>query len=277
MNILSLFDGISCGRLALERADIDVENYFASEIDTNAIAISKYNWHSIVHLGDIQKLDFKNLPKIDLILAGTPCQGFSCQGDRKGLEDWRSKLFFDFIAILDEIQPDYFLMENVKMSEENNKIVTSYVGVEPVLINSALVSGQQRNRLYWSNIEICQPDNLGIDVRDILTSGEVFPETSIRFKGKLKSMCIRCTVPSINYTIACRRRDHTMVMESDYTFRHLNPIERERLQTLPDNYTLGCKKEEEIYGLGMNMTNRLRATGNCWTVDVIKHILEGII
>ena len=177
MNVLSLFDGISCGMIALERANIRVDNYYSSEIEKSAIEISNKNYPDIIRLGDITKIDneiLKTLPKIDLILAGSPCQGFSRNGNMLNFEHKQSKLFFDFIRILDWIknnnnQDVKFLLENVEMKKEWRDIITSFVKVEPLDINSKLVSAQNRPRVYWTNINnISIPNNRNINLYDIL-------------------------------------------------------------------------------------------------------------
>ncbi|UDQ97789.1 DNA (cytosine-5-)-methyltransferase [Lentisphaerota bacterium WC36G] len=169
MNILSLFDGMSCGRIAPERLGIKVTNYFASEIDKYAIKVSKSNYSDIEHLGDVTAWHFWDLPKIDLIIGGSPCQGFSFAGKQLNFKDPRSKLFFWFVDILEYYKPKYFMLENVKMKKEYQDIITSYLGVEPIEINSALVSAQNRKRLYWTNIQnVTQPKDKGILLKDII-------------------------------------------------------------------------------------------------------------
>lgn len=170
MNVLSLFDGISCGRLALERAGLSVDNYYASEIDKNAIKVTMERFPDTIQLGDVTKIDFTQfIGKIDLIIAGSPCQNLSQAGNGKGLEGDQSKLFFKFVEALNIIKPKYFLLENVKMKKEWQDIMSSYVGVEPIEINSALVSAQRRKRLYWTNIpNVILPEDKGILLKDII-------------------------------------------------------------------------------------------------------------
>jgi len=169
MNVLSLFDGMSCGRIALDRLGVKVDQYYASEIDKYAIQVTQENWPDTIQLGDVVDIKVKDLPKIDLLLAGSPCQGFSFAGKQLAFDDPRSALFFEFVRILKECNPKYFLLENVRMKKEFLDIITQQVGVEPVLINSALVSAQNRQRYYWTNIPgIEQPENRGIVLRDIL-------------------------------------------------------------------------------------------------------------
>ena len=169
MNILSLFDGMSCGQIALRRAGIEYDNYFASEIDKYAIQITQKNYPDTIQLGDIEKIKGCDLPKIDLVISGSPCQGFSFAGKQLNFNDERSKLFFEFVRLLKEVTPKHFLLENVKMKKEWQNIISGFLEVEPIEINSALVSGQNRKRLYWTNIQgIRQPEDRGIYLKDIL-------------------------------------------------------------------------------------------------------------
>ena len=169
MNVLSLFDGMSCGMLALDRLGIKVDKYYASEIDKYAIQVSQANYPDIIQVGDVTELDTLTLPKIDLIMGGSPCQGFSFAGKQLAFDDPRSALFFEFVRCVKELQPKYFLLENVRMKKEYLDVISEYMGVEPIMINSALVSAQNRVRFYWTNIPgIEQPEQRGIVLRDIL-------------------------------------------------------------------------------------------------------------
>jgi len=169
MNVLSLFDGMSCGRIALERLGIKVDNYYASEIDKYAMTVSAANYPDIIQVGDVTELDLSTLPKIDLIMGGSPCQGFSFAGKQLAFNDPRSALFFEFVRCVEELKPKYFLLENVRMKKEYLDVISEYMGVEPIMINSALVSAQNRVRYYWTNIpRIEQPKQRGIVLRDIL-------------------------------------------------------------------------------------------------------------
>lgn len=195
MNVLSLFDGISAGQVALERAGIKVDKYYASEIDRHAISVTLANYPNTVQLGDVTKLTTNELPKIDLLIGGSPCTNFSFSGKRQGmvttcnqeiltLDDYlkfkaegfeftgQSYLFWEYVRVLKEVQPKYFLLENVVMTEHWKNVLTSVIGVEPILINSALVSAQSRKRLYWTNIpNVTQPVDKGIMFKDIVESG----------------------------------------------------------------------------------------------------------
>ena len=189
MNVLSLFDGMSCGRIALERLGIKVDNYYASEIDKYAIQVSQANYPDIIQVGDITELDLSTLPKIDLIMGGSPCQGFSFAGKQLAFDDPRSALFFEFVRCVKKLNPKYFLLENVRMKKEYLDVISEYMGVEPIMINSALVSAQNRVRYYWTNIPgIEQPEQRGIVLRDILetnTSNEYLAGENLQknYKG----------------------------------------------------------------------------------------------
>jgi DNA-cytosine methyltransferase len=169
MNVLSLFDGMSCGRIALDRLGIKVDNYYASEIDKYAIQVSQANYPDIIQVGDVTQLDTSSLPQIDLIMGGSPCQGFSFAGKQLAFDDPRSALFFELVRCVKDLKPKYFLLENVRMKKEYLDVISEYMGVEPIMINSALVSAQNRVRYYWTNIPgIEQPEQRGIVLRDIL-------------------------------------------------------------------------------------------------------------
>ncbi len=169
MNVLSLFDGMSCGQIALDQLGVKVDNYYASEIDKYAIKVTQKNYPNTKQIGSVTEVKGKDLPKIDLIICGSPCQGFSFAGKQLNFNDPRSALFFQFVRLLRECKPKYFLLENVRMKKEYQEIISEYLGVEPVMINSALVSAQNRVRLYWTNIAgIEQPEDKGIVLKDIL-------------------------------------------------------------------------------------------------------------
>ena len=174
MNVLSLFDGMSCGRIALDRLGIKVDNYYASEIDKYAMQVSAANYPDIIQVGDVTELDTSTLPNIDLVMGGSPCQGFSFAGKQLAFDDPRSALFFEFVRCVKELKPKYFLLENVRMKKEYLDIISEQMGVEPIMINSALVSAQNRVRYYWTNIPgIEQPEQRGIVLRDILETKKI--------------------------------------------------------------------------------------------------------
>jgi len=171
INVLSLFDGMSCGQIALERCGIKVNNYFASEIDKHAIKVTQHNYPQTRQIGSVIDVKATDLPKIDLLYGGSPCQGFSFSGKQLNFEDPRSKLFFEFVRLVKEVKPKYWMLENVKMKKEYQDVISEYLGVEPVKINSNLVSAQNRNRLYWVNFDIQQPKDKGIILKDIVEDG----------------------------------------------------------------------------------------------------------
>jgi DNA-cytosine methyltransferase len=152
-NVLSVFDGISCGQVALQRAGIPINKYIASEIDQRAVKVTQANWPKTIQFGDVTRIRKEHfLSKIDILIGGSPCQGFSFAGKQLNFDDPRSKLFFEFVRLKDELQPKYFFLENVRMKKESQDVISKYLGVEPIFVNSALVSAQNRQRLYWTNI-----------------------------------------------------------------------------------------------------------------------------
>ena len=310
MKVLSLFDGISCGRLALERANLPVERYDAFEIDKYAIAVSKNNFPDIVHHGDVFKGDFKKFKGYDLLIGGSPCTYWSVA--KKGRETTADgegfRLFMEFVRALKESQCRYFIYENNYSIHQNIKAeISEKLGVQPIMINSALVSAQNRKRCYWTNIpSIIQPQDKGILLKDILESGIGWQD---------KSYCMTASYDGAVFRNTLERKQRTMVAEpvikpirvgeygkggqgqriysvygksvsltangggqgaktglykidlpdGDYIIRKLTPVEAERLQTLPDDYTMGISN-----------TQRYKCIGNGWTVDVIAHILGGL-
>ena len=180
-NILSLFDGISCGQIALNRAGIEYDNYYASEIEPNAIKVTQANYPKTVQLGDVRTLDFTKFENVDLLIGGSPCQDLSiAKADREGLSGQRSNLFYRFVDALKQTKPKYFIFENVaSMSVTERDKITEILGVEPILINSALVSAQSRKRLYWTNIKgLKQPKDRQIFLKDIIESGLIYDDKS---------------------------------------------------------------------------------------------------
>jgi DNA (cytosine-5)-methyltransferase 3A len=276
MNILSLFDGISCGQIALNRLGINYDKYYASEIDEYAIKVTQHNYPETIQIGDVLNVKGSDLPKIDLMFGGSPCQGFSFAGKGLNFEDPRSKLFFEFVRLRDELQPKYFLLENVKMKKESENVITEHMGVEPVRINSKLVSAQSRERLYWTNIpNITQPDDKGILVKDILdystkhkTLSPKAIQAQIHYAKNYKATGKAPTLTrelahgwGKNITPKCYVEIKTITGED----RLFSPLECERLQTVPDDYT-------SI----LSNTQRFNMLGNGWTVDVISHIFKSI-
>ena len=211
MNVLSLFDGMSCGRIALERLGIPVDNYYASEIDKYAIQVSQANYPDIIQVGDVTELDTSTLPKIDLIMGGSPCQGFSFAGKQLAFDDPRSALFFEFVRCVKELQPKYFLLENVRMKKEYLDVISEYMGVEPIMINSALVSAQNRVRFYWTNIPgIEQPEQRGIVLRDVLETNPDKNLSKMTTKDD-KSFCLTSNYHGAIAENSIERKQRTMI------------------------------------------------------------------
>jgi len=179
MNVLSLFDGMSCTQIALQRLGITPTKYFASEIDQYAMKVTQANFPDTVQLGDVTKVNADDLPDIDLLIGGSPCQGFSFAGKRLNFDDPRSKLFFEYVRLLKALKPKYFLLENVRMKQESQDVISEQLGVQPIVLNSNLVSAQNRHRLYWTNIPVDGlPKDKGIKLRDILEHGYTDREKS---------------------------------------------------------------------------------------------------
>ena len=279
INVLSLFDGMSCGQIALNKLGVKYDRYYASEIDKWAIEITKKNYPDTIHLGDVRNVRGEDLPKIDLLFGGSPCQSFSNAGNQTGF-DGSSGIFWEYVRVLREVKPKYFMLENVKMKKEWQDIITKELGVEPIAINSSLVSGQNRPRLYWTNIPgIGQPEDKGIKLRDILeddaTVGKQYlmTESSMAYMDRLRNGKPRweyhknpldgkaaCIVASFYKLAGFGVLDYR---NSGKPCRRLTPVECERLQTVPDNYTEGVSK-----------TQRYKMIGNGWTADVIAHIFS---
>lgn len=311
MIVISLFDGISCGLTALKRAGIKVKEYHAFEIDKYAIQIAKKNHPEIIHHGSVVGFNFEQFKNADLLIGGSPCQGFSFAGKQLAFDDERSKLFFEFIRAKKEIQPKNFLLENVVMKKKYEIAISRLINCYPVEINSALVSAQNRNRLYWCNWKVRQPRDKEIYLKDIIENGVVDRNKSYcidanYYKGgsiknyfeksrrqivmaqSEKRLMVHIVAQRGRNIVDGKRKDFrgaptdqwlepkydgknnclTSVHKDNYladgaTIRKLTPIECERLQTMSDNYTEGVSN-----------TQRYKALGNGWTVDVIVHLLN---
>lgn len=325
MKVLSLFDRIACGYEALVKAGIKIDRYVAYEIDKNAIKIAKKNHPDIEEKGSVVGADFTEYKGFDLVIGGSPCQGFSIAGKQLNFDDPRSKLYFEFERAIKEVEPTYFFLENVAMRKDFEAVITERLGVEPILINSNLVSAQNRKRLYWTNIKgIELPQDRGIMLADIVHENEAgfngdlesykvpFDKTLqimdkevqkgkigyfrkdsqanrvYSIHGKAVTLCgeagggaakmgqylFGCITPDrVNkrqngqrfndgekfYTLTAQDKHGVLI---DGYIRKLTPVECERLQTLPDNYTQ-CD--------GVSEPTRYKALGNCWTVNVIAH------
>lgn len=303
MNVLSLFDGISCGQVALERAGVKVDNYYASEIKKHAISVTMDNYPNTIQLGDITKIKYEkgilytengihNVGKIDLIIGGSPCQDFShANRNVTGLEGRKSKLFYEFLRLLKEVEPKYFLLENVKMKKEHEEVINQLLGVKPILIDSKLVSGALRKRNYWTNIpNVTQPKDKGIKLGDVLDFGYCNMD-------KARTLCESDSRPHKTpvkifhryqkfNTVIFKNVEHYKQCKEHYDtnfkglsakdiaydgdiydgIRFLNRYERERLQTLPPNY---CKTITD---------NQVACVcGDGWTVDVVAHIFKNLL
>lgn len=281
MNVLSLFDGISSGMIALERAGIHVSTYYASEVDKYAIKVSQHNYPDIIQLGDVTKVDseiFKG-QNIDLLLGGSPCTGFSTSGKMLNFEDPQSKLFFEYVRLLKELSPKYFLLENVVMKQEWQDIISEAVGVEPILINSKLVSGQDRKRLYWTNIpNVSAPEDKGITFQHLcgrMVGRRINPLTGTRddYNKDIKiAQYIETRIDGKTNCLTTVQKDNIVLQQpvqrelaNNVEFRYLTAEEYEGLQTVPIGYTSVVSDNQ-----------RKKMLGNGWTVDVISHILSFI-
>lgn len=204
MNVLSLFDGMSCGRIALNQLGIKVDTYYACEIDKFAMQVSNKNYPDIIQLGDVTKVKGVDLKNIDLLIGGSPCQGFSFAGKQLAFDDPRSALFFEFIRLKEECKPKYFLLENVRMKREHEDIISEYTGFEPIMINSSKLSAQNRVRLYWTNIpNVTQPKDTGVVLKDILQNTNDWGEQPRYLKNKWNGVARGNLVSEVNEKGSC--------------------------------------------------------------------------
>ncbi len=294
MNILSLFDGISCARIALEKLNIPITNYYASEIDKFAIQISKENYSDIIHLGDIRDIKSSDLPEIDLLIGGSPCQDLSNAQNGLGLKGEKSRLFYEYIRLYKELKPKYFLLENVKNKWGN--LMSEIVGIDFIALNSSLFSAQSRPRYYWTNINFPKiPQNhhkevletiidksvdekyffnkVGLDkfIEENITSDKLatkdgiiklfdVPKTIINDHERQRRVySLKSKSPTI-----LARADTTKIFDGS-RIRKITPLESERLQKIPDNYTSSCSNAQ-----------RYKMVGNAFNVDTIVHLLKGL-
>lgn len=294
MNVLSLFDGMSCGQIALTELGCFPDKYYASEVDKFAIQQTTHVFPDTIQLGDVTKVDVSKLDKIDLLIGGSPCQSFSFAGKQVGMVttdkvditdlqtyldlkemgfefEGQSYLFWEYMRILTDIRkynPDVkFLLENVKMSKKWEAVLTNAIGAEPVMINSNLVSAQNRKRLYWTNIaEITQPEDEGIFIRDILEDDKdgvvVASRGRLCADGVWRQHLYRRTDGKSNCLTTVRKLN---MLQTRAGIRHLTPVECARLQTVPSWYEW-VVSDTQIY----------RMCGNGWTVKVIEHILGNL-
>lgn len=304
MIVLSLFDGMSCGQIALNQLGLKVEKYFASEIKPHAIKCTQHNFPDTIQIGNVCEISYKDgvlttengsfeVGKIDLLIGGSPCQGFSRAGKELNFNDERSKLFFEYARILKEVNPTYFLLENVVMRKEYSDVITDILGVTPIMINSALVSAQERKRLYWTNIQgIKQPEDRNIYLCDIVNfksetplkeniideirkytkrdfgvsideNGNIRPHRRDKRKSGISEIGTLRNPNCKSVTIIKSHAPKTY--KSPFEIYELNRNECEQLQNVPINYTISIseKQAKDLLGDG-------------WTVEVIKHIFKNI-
>jgi site-specific DNA-cytosine methylase len=278
-NVLSLFDGISCGQLALNKLGVNYRNYFSSEIDPFALKVTSHNFPNTKRVGDVTLLNGEDLPKIDLLIGGSPCQGFSSAGKHLNFNDPRSKLFFEFVRLLREVKPKYFLLENVVMKKSHADMISDLLETDYLKINSSLMSAQSRNRLYWFNWDADIPEDMGIVLNSVLDAGWQ--------SDRSKSYCIDANYgKGSNYKRYFFRSSRQIVFREGYfpnitdestanqvmheDNKHgkkwwlLNVGECERLQTIPCGY---------VQDVDIPKTEKYKCIGNGWTVDVISHLL----
>lgn len=297
MNVLSLFDGMSCGRIALDKLGITPSSYYASEIDKHAIKCSKANWNDITHIGDVTKVSYKDgvlytengeyEVEIDLLIGGSPCQDFSsarAMGTHgttpQGLKGDKSGLFYEYLRLLNEIKahnPDVkWLLENVKMKKSNKEALDNYLGVEGKYINSSLLSFQKRSRYYWTNFEFSIPEDKCVSFQDYKESGDLskykLNPTASRLRmwsngegGNSAGSCANVTYSDKIYCLTTKqdRCPNSGLVEYEDFCRYLTQTELELAQTVPVGYT-SC----------LSYNQACAVLGNGWTVDVIVHILS---
>ena len=279
INVLSLFDGISCGHIALDKAGIPINKYYASEIDKYAIKVTNKNYPETINLGDVTTVSGELFTeKIDLLIGGSPCQGFSQAGKMKNFDDPRSKLFWEYVRILQEVKPKYFLLENVVMKQEWQDIISEALGVKPIMIDSSLTSAATRKRLYWTNIPgVGQPEDLGITFGDIRERN--VPKGSIYYTDKGLDWIRRHekrtgkTLRIIGDSDKMQMLEASMYkkyssqrffgIEDTHGLRYITVTECERCMNVPDGYTDCCSN-----------TQRYKQLGNGWEVNTITHIFR---
>jgi len=280
INVLSLFDGISCGQIALEKCGIKVNNYFASEIDRYAIQVTQKNYPKTKQIGDVINVNGSDLPKIDLLIGGSPCQGFSFAGAGLNFNDPRSKLFFEFVRLLKEVNPKYWMLENVNMKQEYQAIISDLLGVKPQKLNSSLTSSQNRLRLYWANFEITEPKNQKLVIGDLvnvevkkrydkpITLRNIYPKKgqngniySLEGKSKTLSAGVGITGNGIGSSNAPK-----IDWDNEQGWRRLTARECELLQNIPNGY---CDNISD--------TQAYKACGNGWEVGMVTHIFNQMV
>jgi DNA (cytosine-5)-methyltransferase 1 len=303
--VFSAFDGIGCGRIALDRAGVKFDRYYASEIDRHAMKATQLNYPDVIQVGDIKNIKGKDFPQIDLLMGGSPCQGFSFSGKMLNFEDPRSKLFFEFARLLEEMNPKYFLLENVVMEKKHQDVISKYLGVEPVKINSSRVSAQNRERLYWVNFPIEQPVDRGVKLKDILEddemvwpaairgrrlnlSGEINKGTIVgrRLNEKGKRVDNNKEIPITQcLEVRGKNRDKsncltTVAKDNVLTTLPIGRYPDAFKRNLPFRYytiTELCRLQtipEDYFDCFASENQIRKMIGNGWTVDVIAHIFK---
>lgn len=285
INVLSLFDGMSCGQIALNRAEKKYNKYYASEIKPIAIKVTQHNYPNTIQLGDVKNINGEELGEIDLLMGGSPCQDFSIArvihegelGERKGLKGDKSSLFYEYLRILEEVKPRYFLLENVRMDTESEKQLNEYLGVEGIHINSNLVSFQNRHRIYWTNIpRVTIPEDRNINFQDYKDTNYDYckefkvkrtPSREIMWGNGVNGKCPNVTNRK-KVNCLTRKQDrwsNSGLIEFEDFCRYLTRRELELAQTVPVGYTniVSNRQAEDLLGDG-------------WTIDVIAHILKNI-
>jgi len=308
VNVLSPFDGMSCGQIALERAGIKIHKYYASEIDRYAMQITQKNYPGTVQLGNVEFVTKAMLGdnKIDLLIGGSPCQGLSFAGKQLNFDDPRSKMFFEYVRLKKEFNPTYFLLENVRMKKESEDVISEMLGVEPIRINSALVSAQNRVRLYWTNIPgIIQPDDKGLYLKDIVEDAAAIVfggamrgrydengkiKQQLEANGTYKSNALT----TVQKDSLCIQVGHANLKGHDflkrvYSIKGKCPTltavcggNQERKIALDDLYwrkltPLECERLQTLpegYTADVSNSQRYKMIGNGWTIDVIAHIFN---
>jgi DNA (cytosine-5)-methyltransferase 3A len=273
MIVLSLFDGMSCGQLALKKSNIKVEKYYASEIKQHAIKCTQHNFPDTIQLGDIRNIKAEDLPQIDLLIGGSPCQDFSIASkDRKGLEGEKSSLFFEYLRLFKECKPKYFLLENVEMTKENKDALSEYLGAEPIFIDSIDFSFQTRKRYYWTNISVKSWTPKKVNFQDYKDNDYEYckqfkvkktPSRITMWEKKCPNVTNREYVNCL--TLKQDRWNNSGLIEFEDFCRYLTRREMELAQTVPVGYTdcLSIRQAEDLLGDG-------------WTIDVIAHIFSSL-
>jgi len=288
MNVLSLFDGMSCGQIALDQLGIKVDNYFASEIDKYAMQVTMKNYPNTRQLGDVTEIKYSGNYNIDLLIGGSPCQNLSnvnVYSDSKGLEGSKSKLFWEFVRVKNEFKPKYFLLENVgSANKEDIAIIDRELGVKGKKYNSKNITPQHRNRVYWTNIPFDETYSEPQPSMKVLLEKNVEDKYYVSEKmreyimsqgtGGWQSGKLEIDLDVARPLTATMHKMHRadtdnyvtgIAPEGKTDVRKLTPVECERLQTVPDNYT-DC----------VSNTRRYQMLGNGWTIEVIKHIFRGM-